>query len=69
LSLAALQLRARVVCPAEETASPVGAVGGVVSGQALVLVVIVALPERLPAASTASTATVYEVPQARPVSA
>ena len=43
---------------APDTASEPGVDGAVVSGQALVVAVMVALAERLPAASTASTASV-----------
>ena len=45
-----------VVWPIAPDASPVGAAGAVVSGHAFVEAVIVALAERLPAASAASTA-------------
>ena len=49
---------------------PLGAVGACVSaggGHGPVEAVIVPLAERLPAASYASTASVYAVPQARPL--
>jgi hypothetical protein len=49
-------------------ARPVGTDGAEVSGHAEVDALTVALVERLPAASTASTASVYEVPQVSDVS-
>ena len=55
-------------CVTNAAANPLGALGALVSGQAAVLVVIVALAERLPAASKASTATAYDVPHESPVS-
>ena len=58
LSLEADQLTAILVVVRVPTVSPVGRSAAVVSGQALVLAATVALAERLPAASTASTATV-----------
>ena len=56
LSVAAVQETEIVVWPLAVVASPVGAAGAVVSGHAFVEAVIVALAERLPAASAASTA-------------
>ncbi len=47
--------------------SAVGALGAVASGQAAVAAAKLGLVERLLAASNASTARVYVVPQARPV--
>jgi hypothetical protein len=68
LSLEAVQPIEMVVVVRVTSATPLGTDGAVVSGQALVEAVTVAFAERLPAASTASTATVYEVPHARPLS-
>jgi hypothetical protein len=67
LSLEAAHETLILVCVVPEAASEPGVEGGVVSGHALVAAVVVALAERLPAASTASTATEYKVPQLRPL--
>jgi hypothetical protein len=67
LSLEAVQLSATLVVVRVPTVNPAGTLGALVSGHALVAAVVVALAERLPAASTASTATVYEVPHTRPL--
>jgi hypothetical protein len=67
LSVEAVQLSATLVVVRVPTVNPAGTLGALVSGQALVEALTDAFPERFPAASTASTATVYEVPQARPL--
>jgi hypothetical protein len=58
LSVEAAHERLILVCVEPVTTNEPGTDGAVVSGQALVEAVIVALAERFPAASTASTATV-----------
>ena len=69
--MAALQFNVNPVCVVLEAARPVGANGGVVSpdddGQEPVAAVSCADGEELPAASRATTANVYEVPQERPL--
>jgi hypothetical protein len=67
LSVDAVQENGIVVVVAAPTASPEGAVGADVSGQAAVDAVSVARVETLPAASAACTPTVWLVPQLRPV--
>ena len=57
-----LQLNVAPVCVTFETVRPVGADGGVVSGQGRVVAEIVVREERLPEASTASTASVTVEP-------
>ena len=54
-----------VVAPAASRAGVVGAVVSGVAGQAVVAADVVAFGERLPAASTASTAIVKELPHER----
>jgi hypothetical protein len=55
-----------LVCVDDETARPDGVDGACVSPEhAAVVTVVVAFDERLPAASKASTANVYDVPHAR----
>jgi hypothetical protein len=66
LSVEAVHPREMEVGVAPVCASPVGGVGGVVSGQALVAPVVVVWAETFPAASKASTPRVYVVPQVRP---
>jgi hypothetical protein len=56
-------------CVINVAARPDGVLGGVVSGQPPVVAVIVVFADRLPAASNASTATVYDVPHERPLRA
>jgi hypothetical protein len=66
-SVDADQLNVRPVWETDVTASPLGALGGVVSPQADVVTLIVEIAERFPAASAASAPSWYEVPQVRPV--
>jgi hypothetical protein len=58
LSVDATHVTLIEVCVDPVTDTPVGVVGGVVSKHALVVAVNDDLPERLPAASIASTASV-----------
>jgi hypothetical protein len=67
LSVEAFQETVMDVWPMPLVDTPVGVDGGVVSGHAAVVPATVVLAERLPAASYASTASVYEVPQASPL--
>jgi hypothetical protein len=67
LSVDAVQLTVIEVVVDAVFVRPVGAVGAVVSGQSFVVAVIDARGDRLFAASYASTASVYDVPQTRPV--
>jgi hypothetical protein len=55
------------VVVADVLASPVGAVGAVVSGQAAAEAVRLEVADTLPAASNARTPSVWLVPQPRPV--
>ena len=55
------------VCPTALVARPVGVDGAEVSGHAVVITFVVAVADTLPAASTAATPSVYEVPQSMPV--
>jgi hypothetical protein len=54
------------VWPTELVDNPDGVEGGVVSGHADVCCVTVAIADTFPAASTAVTPSVYDVPQLRP---
>jgi hypothetical protein len=65
LSLDADQPSAMLVAVREVATTFAGEVGACVSGQADVAPVTDALPDRLPAASYASTWNVYDVPQER----
>ena len=70
MSVDALQPSVIELVVAAVAASPAGTVGACVSagaGQALVEAVMLDLAERLPAASYASTASVYAVPHVSPV--
>ena len=58
LSVEAVHERVAEVASTALVASPVGVDGGVVSGQAAVVTLLVAVPETLPAASTAATPSV-----------
>ncbi len=55
------------VCPTALVASPVGVDGADVSGHAVVVTVVVAVADTLPAASSAATPSVYDVPHSMPV--
>ncbi len=52
--------------PTAPVVNPVGVVGAEVSGHAIVVTVVVADPDTLPAPSTAATPKAYDVPQASP---
>jgi hypothetical protein len=67
LSVDAVQLRVIAVCVAELPSSAVGTDGAVVSEQAAVAALSVGRVERFPAASNASTPSVYVVPHPSPV--
>ena len=58
LSVEAVHERVAAVWLTALVARPVGVEGGVVSGQAVVVTLFVAVPETLPAASTAATPSV-----------
>jgi hypothetical protein len=66
LSDEALQASEMLVPVAAETVTLPGTVGGDVSVHALVRALTVARADRFPAASTASTPSVYELPHERP---
>ena len=67
LSVEAVHERVAEVAATALVARPVGVEGGVVSAQAVVVTLFVAVPETLPAASKATTPSVYVVPQVSPV--
>ncbi len=66
MSLDADHDRPMLVAVTAPTVNPDGAEGGCESTQAEVVATTEAFAERLPAASTASTPSVYDVPQASP---
>jgi hypothetical protein len=66
LSLEADQDNETLVCVAPDTAKPDGTDGACPSAHAEVAEATLACPDRLPAASNASTESVYDVPQESP---
>jgi hypothetical protein len=67
LSLDAVQPSVIDVVDDADTDTPVGTEGATVSGHALVAACNVDTPDTFPAASNASTPTVYDVPHASPL--
>ncbi len=67
LSVDAFQDSPAEVSPTPLAVSPVGVDGADVSGHAEVVTLVAAVPDTLPAASSAATPRLYDVPQERPV--